>query len=440
MARITRKEKREMEKKINFFEEFIKIQKHFFKDILKRLKGVKDPRHQSYTEYDVDVLLYTVMMKNACGIISMNDMTTKFNKEECIENIAKALGYSTLEELPHYDTINNFLCRLENEEIEKLRNYMIKELFKKRCLEGHRLLDKYWCIAVDATGLFSFKERHCEHCLKREYKNEDTGEVEKTIYFHNVLEAKLIVGDMVFSVATEFIENENENVSKQDCELNAFKRIAPKLKKMYPRLPICILGDSLYACEPVFKICTKNKWKFLLRFKEGSIKSIAKEFDAIKEIDGESKDNCVWVNGIAYNERLVNLIEANITNKKETIKTKFVFISNINITERNSDKLIDFGRSRWKIENEGFNTQKTIRYNIEHANSLNYNAMKNHYLLIQIVDIIRQLYENGSALIKKLKKGIKEISSSLLEALRTVPIAEAEDISNIEKRIQIRLL
>lgn len=47
MMKTTRKSKREKEKKINFFEEFIKLQKHFFKDINRRLKSVKDPRHKS---------------------------------------------------------------------------------------------------------------------------------------------------------------------------------------------------------------------------------------------------------------------------------------------------------------------------------------------------------------------------------------------------------
>jgi hypothetical protein len=43
---------------------------------------------------------------------------------------------------------------------------------------------------------------------------------------HHVLEAKLVVGNMVFSIGTEFIENENEEVTKQDCELKAFHRLA----------------------------------------------------------------------------------------------------------------------------------------------------------------------------------------------------------------------
>lgn len=435
MIKITREEKRKKERDINFFEEFIKLKKHFFKDLNKRLAAVKDTRHKSYIEYGSEIMLFSVLLKNACGIVSMTSMTEQFNKDECIDNISKVLGCE-LEELPHYDTINNFLCNLKPIEIEKIRDYMIKELFKKRSLEGFRLLGKYWCIAVDATGLFSFSEKHCKHCLKKEFKNKDTGEIERTLYYHNVLEAKLIAGDMVFSIATEFIENEDENVSKQDCELKAFKRLAVKLKKKYPKLPICLLGDSLYACEPVFEICNKNGWKYLMRFKEGRIKSVADEFNVLKgtetktNLNGKETMVSTWTNDIVYNERTVNLIETEVevnTNDKKD-KKYFVYITDLKITKRNSDEIIYFGRSRWKIENQGFNNQKTKRYSLEHANSKNYNAMKNHYLITQLADILRQLYEKGVDKIRDLIKGIKEISSSLLESFRTRSLTKTEDI------------
>ena len=437
ITRNTRKSKREKEREINFFGEFIKVTGHFFRDVPKKLKSVKAPRHQSYIEYGTDILLFTVIMKNVCSIESMSSMSEKFNKEECIDNMAKALGYETLEELPHYDTINNFLSRLQPSEIEKIRDHMIRALFKKRSLEACRLLDRYWCIAVDATGLFSFSEKHCEHCLKKEYRNKETGDVERTVYYHNVLEAKLVTGDMVFSIATEFIENEDENVSKQDCEIKAFKRLAAKLKGMYPRLPICMLGDSLYACEPVFEICRDNNWRYLFRFKEGRIKSVAKEFQSIKALEEKKNESCTWVNGIDYNHSEVNLLEAEEEDKAGNRKS-FVFITDIRITERNSSEIACSGRSRWKIENEGFNSQKTKKYYIEHANSMNYNAMQNQYLITQLADIMRQLYEKGVDKIRVLNKGIKEISSNLLESFRTRILTTAEDIFKPEKRIQIR--
>jgi len=432
----TRKEKREQEKEINYFFEFIKIQKHFFKDFVSKLKKVKDPRSKSYITYDPDIILFTILLKNVANLKSMRGMSSNFNKAECIENIRKVLHLDELEELPHYDTINDFLSGLAFTELEAIRTYMIKELLKKRCFEQQRIEKKYWGVIFDGSGLFTFHKKHCEHCLRREYTDKETGEI-TTLYMHHVLEAKLVVGDMVLSIGSEFIENESEDVTKQDCELKAFYRLTAKLKQTYKRLPICILGDSLYACEPVFQLCDDLKWKYIFRFKEGRIKSIASEYQVLKGKDQDQEfDELYWVNNISYHERTVNMLESNIEMKDGTSR-RFLFISSINVTKRNVKRLIIVGRSRWKIENQGFNQQKNIRYHIEHTNSHNYEAMKNHYLITQIADIIMQLYEKGVSIIKKLKKTAKEISSNLLEAIRTRRVTE-EDMTQMVKPIQVR--
>ena len=74
-----------------------------------------------------------------------------------------------------------------------------------------------------------------------------------------------------------------ESPPKQDCELKAFHRLAKKIKQIFKSPPICILGDSLYACEMVFSLCDAYKWKYICGFKEGRIRSISFEFKAIKE-------------------------------------------------------------------------------------------------------------------------------------------------------------
>ena len=43
-----------------------------------------------------------------------------------------------LEELPHYDTVNDFLSGLEVSELEDIRTNMIKDLLKKRSFERYR--------------------------------------------------------------------------------------------------------------------------------------------------------------------------------------------------------------------------------------------------------------------------------------------------------------
>ena len=109
---------------------------------------------------------------------------------------------------------------------------------------------------------------------------------------------------------------------------------------------------------------------------------------------------------------------------------EFQWITNIEITEKNLEEMIEAGRGRRKIENEGFNNRKNGIYDIEHLNSRNSNAMKNHYLITQIADIIMQLYLAWSPLIKKVKQSKKNTSSRLLESFRIQPITD-EDVKYI---------
>lgn len=441
---MNRKQKRELSKESKAFRELLKVVKHFFKDFFEKLDDVEDGRHQSYITYSTAEILFVALLTHLMTIGSMRSMTEEFNKEECIENIKKILNNQELEELPHHDTINDFLEILPVEDLKKIRTYMIKEIFKKRCFEDDRYLGKYWLIAIDATGIHSFSERHCPHCLKKVRTNKETKE-ETVTYYHNVLEAKLIVGNFVFSIATEFVENEDENISKQDCELKAFYRMEKRLKREFPRLPICIVADSLYACEPVMTICRNNNWEYIIRFKEGSIKTVAEEFEVLSQLDSSNQkeinnkkiqQNYSWVNDISYRSHSLNMVE--LKEMKNGKETSFVFLSSIRIMSSNVEEICVFGRKRWKIENEGFNVQKNEGFKLEHLYSRDPNGMKNHYLLKQITHIIRQLYDNGVKKLKLLKSSIKIMSSRLLEAFRNKVLTE-EDIKYVNlTRIQIR--
>lgn len=61
--------------------------------------------------------------------------------------------------------------------------------------------------------------------------------------------------------------------------------------------------------------------------------------------------------------------------------------------------------------------------------------MKNHYLLIQIADIIKQLFEKGSEVLKTLKLSKKNISSKLKHSFSRESLI-IEDI--LTSHIQIR--
>ena len=141
-----------------------------------------------------------------------------------------------------------------------------------------------------------------------------------------------------------------------------------------------------------------------------------------------------WVNGIEYKKYPVHVLELKIERDGKKYK-EFRWLSSMEIKEEKAEEFVETGRKRWLIENEGFNIQKNHRYMITHANSLDYNAMKNHYLITQIADILMQMYENGDKGVKELKYTIKRISEELLESMRK-QMLETKDL--IFEKMQVR--
>jgi len=316
--------------------ELLKIINHFFPDLIPLLRQGKDHRHQSYITYKNHVLLFVRILAAVFRIESMRKITDELNRSISIKNSEKMLGIDELEELPHWKTINDYLEKPDPSILEEIIPKLVTRLTRMRTFEKSRIRNKYWHIVVDATQLYSFSERHCEHCLERKYKDIE-GNIIRREYYHVVLEAKIVLNrNMAISICTEFVENESPDVTKQDCERNAFYRMAKKLKKRFPRLPICLGMDSLYACAPVFTLCEENNWKYIIRFKDGSIKTIAEEFHALKHMDianawtkqiGEVQATHRFVTNIPYKSHELNIAEYT----QSDMKYSFVFITNLPI-------------------------------------------------------------------------------------------------------------
>jgi hypothetical protein len=288
-------------------------------------------------------------------------------------------------------------------------------------------------VIVDATELDEGFQKKNEHYLSRCYNRGTEKEFVK--YHRSVLEAKIYFGNnLVCSIASETIENSDEYINqsddsiKQDCESKAFVRLAAKIKEKFPRLPIIIAADGLYVTQNVLQICRDYGWDYIIRYKEGSAPSIAKEYQALPEKETVGTD-IEYQNEIMFHDFDVNLIyyREKRMEKGEEKETEFAWITSIKITKKNAEKIAGAGRKRWKIENQGFNRQKHWQGNIEHACSWNENAQKNHYLMEQIADFMKQLYEYFFLEKNQIKKTQKNISSELLASFGR-QLTETEDI------------
>ena len=69
---MTRAEQRAIRNKLKReISEFLKIQHHYFPDLIENIKEVLDARKQGYITYEIEVILYVMILKNVCSIASM---------------------------------------------------------------------------------------------------------------------------------------------------------------------------------------------------------------------------------------------------------------------------------------------------------------------------------------------------------------------------------
>jgi hypothetical protein len=210
---------------------------HYFGSIEDMLEGANDPRNPLLIEYPLEALLFTATLMYLCQLGARRQINYKLRGNGASEAKIKAL--LGVDEIPHGDTLNYSFKKLEVAELQEMVCRTVEVLIRKKVLSRWRLLNKYYLVATDGTGMLTFKERHCEHCLTKKLRNGET------LYYHPVLEAKLVTSNgFAFSLMTEFIENSDPEATKQDCELKAFYRLSERLKARFPRLPICLLLDG----------------------------------------------------------------------------------------------------------------------------------------------------------------------------------------------------
>ena len=324
----------------------------------------------------------------------------------------KALSGTAVNEIPLARTVADTLECISPKQIFSIAPNMIKVLIRNRVLERYRLFDKYYMIAIDATGWMSFDKPHCDNCLRKTHKSG------KVTYYHMVLEAKLVTTTgMALSIATEFVENMDPDATKQDCELKAMPRLLEKLRDVFPSLPICLLLDGLYANQTTFGLCEKHNLEYITTFKSGSIPTLYTEFKtlrqetenaAIKMKHGNESQELSWVNDLNHEGYTVNGFSC-LIEEKDKEPRYFAWLTSFSVDRYNIDTLAnEGGRLRWKIENEGFNVQKNCEYQMQHVYSNQPIAGKNYYLLMQIAHLLLQLLLHGR-ICKAMRQRIREL-------------------------------
>jgi hypothetical protein len=276
--------------------------------------------------------------------------------------------------IPKDNQLRNVLDALPIETLSPIFADFLGSLQRGKHLVKYQLLDGKYLIPIDGSEYFSSENIHCPHCLHKKPKKGNTR------YYHQILQATIVHPDQrhVLPLAPEPIQN-TDGSNKQDCEINAAKRLIAKIRATHPKLPIIIGGDGLYSKQPFINELKTVNMSFILVAKPTDHKIL---FEWVQDMFGLKaghqmtvtdkkgrKHKYRWVNDVPLNGSAnadqVNFFDYRIiTNEKTTYRNSWV--TDISIDENNIVTLVKGGRARWKIENEIFNTLKNQGYHLEH--------------------------------------------------------------------------
>ena len=419
-----------------------------------------------FVTYDKHFLVWLGILLFVCKLGSRRQLDYQFDSDgpELLGNLNRLAGTQQTT-LPVNKTLEYFVGRIGSGPPSGLVQKMVHRLVRMKALDEARL-QRDFLVLIDGTGYLTFNERHCEHCLTRKHG-------EQTVYMHQALEAKLLgPGGTVFSIATEFIDNRDAKDTptgasaerlKQDCELKALPRLLAKLRAAFPQLPVCLGGDSLFACGAGFQVAKDYHCDYIYVFKEGRTPALWQDFQGLLELcPGQrvalttpDKTHQVyrWVNDLEYTdsdgrEWKFNAIHCRETKKNGSV-TDWSWLTPLEVNRKTVVEVaMRGGRQRWREENEGFNAQKNNGLNLEHAYS--HKCWAAYYFLLQIAHLLLQLLEKGSLLRQLAQQrgkktavdlfgAVKNMARRLLESLRYRRWEdEAFDVAAAAK-IQIRL-
>lgn len=228
-------------------------------------------------------------------------------------------------------------------------------------------------ISIDGTGQFSSTRVHCPECCVRHHRHGEIG------YYHQLLGAVMVHPDQaqVLPLFPEAITYQ-DGATKNDCEMNASKRLLPQLRKAFPDWPLRVVEDSLSANGPHLKLLKELNIGYIISVKPDGQESLFSEVDQCRvrgetsEFEDLGTDGILrgyrWINQIPLNKShpdiLVNFLDYwEIRDGKEF---NFSWITEVHLTAKSVPFVMKGGRCRWKIENQTFNTLKTQDYEFEH--------------------------------------------------------------------------
>ena len=281
-----------------------------------------------------------------------------------------------IDRVPADTTLREILDPVDEESMRPAFKMVFGELQRQNVLASFRVLGDYYVLAIDGTEYFNSKTIHCEHCLQKQHRDGST------TYHHQMLGASIVCPgrpEVIPLMPEPILKQDGDN--KNDFERNAFQRFFPKFRIDHPHLRTIAVLDALYANAPVIADLRAAHVRWMIRVKaEGS----AFLFERVRELSDRGETEVFQSTGANGELRLYEIaknVPLNASNPD--VRVDFLSVREPLGNDRwyTAAWIVDpllrldpgiaaeceqVGRSRWKVENETFNTLKNQGYHFEH--------------------------------------------------------------------------
>jgi len=354
-------------------------------DQFRKVKDFRDPGRIEISMRDCLMSAFAIFNLKFPSLLNFEEEMKKKRNFSNLQSLFK------VKRIPSDTRMREVVDEVDPEDLRPIFKKLFARVQGANKLKEFKSIQSSYLLALDGAGYFSSSAISCKHCLTRKMSEDDK------LYHHQAMSAAIVNPDMrqVIPICPEPIRKQ-DGETKNDSERSAAKRLLIKFREDHPKLKTIILADALHSTLPMIQDLEKMQINFLMSVKPGShmtlfdgINSWEKEGRVRKvikeEIIGDKVKKCLrreykFTNGILLRyadvTKTVNFIDMvetlSWTMKKGGVEKPIVkrvhysWITDLSIYDSNCEELSRIGRTRWKIENETFNTLKNQGYEFEH--------------------------------------------------------------------------
>jgi len=316
-----------------------------------------DPRGYSpnltYSIVDIALAAFSVFFTQAPSFL---DYQKQLERRYGSSNAQTLFG---IEQIPTDNHIRNVLDNTPANTLFPEFKANFECLRASEAFKDFQVFEEHILIALDGTQHHSSTNISCSGCNTR------TSRKGETTYYHSFIGTSLCApgNNHVLSLPPEFITPQDGH-DKQDCENAAAKRWLETYGAYYASEKAIILGDDLYATQPLCQAILAKSLDFILVCKQDShkvlydfISGAAMETVSYREKSGPNRGQITrlrFINNVPLNGNkdglLVNWVGIEVTSRTGKKGYHGAFVTNIEITVDNAADIAKAGRARWKVE------------------------------------------------------------------------------------------